>query len=184
VGDWNIFQKLIIFFWVVCDFYLSLQQVFIITWFMDNCNIRQEGSTLYVNLEFELTVANSSALQEELRKRLSPEITKIVFDATDLVYISSSGIRVIIFVKQYKNISPQVVFMNCAKEIREIFDISGISNFVIYEDEEPSAKESEPSDDEDDEWQQKMAETKQKMLEHFSAHNDVVMYQMKLGQNE
>ena len=68
--------------------------------------------------------------------------------------------------------------------IREIFDISGISNFVIYEDEEPSAKESEPSDDEDDEWQQKMAETKQKMLEHFSAHNDVVMYQMKLGQNE
>jgi hypothetical protein len=29
-----------------------------------------------------------------------------------------------------------------------------------------------------------MAEAKQKMLEHFSAHNDVVVYQMKLGQNE
>lgn len=151
---------------------------------MENSNIRQEGSTLYVDLEYELTFANSPALQEELKQWLSPGITKIVFDASNLVYISSSGIRVIIFVKQYKDIAPQVVFKNCAKQIREIFDIAGISNFISYVDEEPSAQESELSEDEDDEWQKKMAETKQKMLDHFSAHNDVVVYQMKLGQEE
>lgn len=151
---------------------------------MDNFNIRQEESTLYVNLEFELTFANAPVLQEALKERLSPDITKIVFDATNLVYISSSGIRVIVFVEKYQDRSPQVVFKNCAKEIREIFDIAGISNFISYVDDEPLSQESELSGDENDEWQQKMAETKQKMLDHFSAHNDVVVYQMKLGKSE
>ena len=126
---------------------------------MDNWNIRQEGSTLYISLEYELTVFNSPALQDELEKWLSSDIREIVFP-------------------------PQVVFKNCAKEIREIFDIAGVSNFVSYVDDMSSAQEPDLSEDEDDEWQQKMAEAKQKMLEHFSAHNDVVVYQMKLGQNE
>lgn len=170
---------------LVSDFYLSLQQDFIVSTFvMDNWNIRQEGSTLYISLEYELTVFNSPALQDELEKWLSSDIREIVFDASNLVYISSSGIRVILYVKKYLSIPPQVVFKNCAKEIREIFDIAGVSNFVSYVDDMSSAQEPDLSEDEDDEWQQKMAEAKQKMLEHFSAHNDVVVYQMKLGQNE
>ena len=57
------------FFLLVSDFYLSLQQDFIVSTFvMDNWNIRQEGSTLYISLEYGLTVFNSPALQDELEK--------------------------------------------------------------------------------------------------------------------
>ena len=65
---------------------------------MDNWNIRQEGSTLYISLEYELTVFNSPALQDELEKWLSSDIREIVFDASNFVYLSSSGIRVILYV--------------------------------------------------------------------------------------
>jgi len=67
-----LYQKFVVYdavFLLVSDFYLSLQQDFIVSTFvMDNWNIRQEGSTLYISLEYELTVFNSPALQDELEK--------------------------------------------------------------------------------------------------------------------
>ena len=53
--------------------------------------IRLEGTTLYIYLGYELTSQNAPELQEALQQYRSQNITKMVFDATDLVYISSLG---------------------------------------------------------------------------------------------
>ena len=58
---------------------------------------RKEGATLYVYLGFELSVSNSTALREMFEAYRGQDINRIEFDATDLVFLSSSGVRVIIF---------------------------------------------------------------------------------------
>lgn len=141
--------------------------------------IKKEGTTLYVKLGYELSTANAPELQERLNEYQGQGIRKVVFDATELVYISSSGIRVVIFAQKKLGMDPEIVFQNCATEIYETLELTGITNFISFVDDGHKDGSAES-----DEWQQKIADTRQKMLDHFAANNDVVMYQMRLGQEE
>lgn len=68
---------------------------------MDNrFSINLEGTILYVYLGYELMTDNAPVLLEELKTYQGQDITKIEYDATDLVYISSSGIRAITYTFQ------------------------------------------------------------------------------------
>jgi anti-anti-sigma factor len=147
--------------------------------------IKQEGSVLNVNLGFELSINNTPILQEKLRENLGPDITKVVFDATELVYISSSGIRAIIYAKQKTGRSPEIEFLNCADQIHEVLDISGLSQYINFvKDERMDPVTDDTNVNPGNDWRQKKAEAKQKMVDHFAAHNDVVLYQMKLGEQD
>lgn len=150
---------------------------------MDNdFKITLEGTTLHVELDFELSTKNAPALQDGLKQYQDQDIQKVVFDATNLVYISSAGIRVIIFASQKLSRRPKIEFLNSAKEIYDTLDISGITNFISFVEDE--RKNGDTDVQGDDEWAQRMAEAKQKMLDKFAANNDVVMYQMRLGQDD
>ena len=145
--------------------------------------IKKEDTTLHVRLDYELSTANAASYQEQLSGYCGQDIRKVVFDATELVYISSSGIRVLLFAQKRLGNNPEIVFLNCAKEIFETLELTGITNFFTFvEDERKSG--SAGSDASEDNWQKKAAEARQKMLDHFSANNDVVMYQMRLGETE
>ena len=145
--------------------------------------IKKEGTTLFVKLDYELSTGNASSLQEEMAQYRGQGIKQIMFDATDLVFISSAGIRVVIFAQQRIGNEPEIVFVNCAKEIYDAFELTGIQHFMTFVDDE--RKTGMPgSGSSSDEWQKKISETRQKMLDHFAANNDVVMYQMRLGQED
>lgn len=141
--------------------------------------VEQTGSTLHVDLGFQLSVANAPDLQEKLNAYKNQDIKEIVFDATDLVHLSSIGIRVFVFAFQKFKHEPKIVFVNCAKAIYDTLDIVGITHmFTFVEDERSQAGPPE------NEWQEKLEELKNKDLEDFKAHNDVVVYQMKMGGTE
>ena len=78
----------------------------------DDFNIKLDGTTLNVYLGYELMNENAPALHNELKKYRGQNITKIVYDATDLVYISRSGIRVISYTFQELGKSPKIEFVN------------------------------------------------------------------------
>ena len=145
---------------------------------------KKEGTTLHVYLGFELSIANSAALREMFEAYRGQDISKIVFDATDLVFLSSSGIRVIIFAKQEVGQEPEIVFLNCAKEIYETFKITGLVDFFSFMDDERKTGDTDKGEAEDKEWEKEYNELRQKQLDNYAAHNDVVVYQMKLGQDE
>ena len=149
----------------------------------NNQKIRKEETTLYVKLDYELSTANASSLQESLGQYHGQDIRIIVFDATELVYISSSGIRVVLFAQKRLGNNPEIVFLNCAKEIYDTLELTGITNFITFVEDERMEAINDAGASED-EWQKKMHDTRQEMLDHFTANNDVVMYSMKLGQTE
>ena len=149
---------------------------------MDNrFSINLEGTILYVYLGYELMTDNAPVLLEELKNYQGQDITKIEYDATDLVYISSSGIRAITYTFQKLGHSPKIEFVNCAQEIYNTLDIVGITNFVSFVEDETKKGHTKTSDAK---LQEKLSRIHQQQLDNFAANNDVVVYNMKLGQEE
>ena len=146
--------------------------------------IKKEGSILQVYLGFELSMANSTTLREMLSEYRGQDINRIVYDATDLVFLSSSGIRTILYAMQEIGNEPEIVFVNCANEISETFKIAGLANFFSFVDDERKAGHMDGNGTDGSEWDQEYNMIRQEQLDKFAAHNDVVACQMKLGQNE
>ena len=146
--------------------------------------IKKEGSILQVYLGFELSMANSTTLREMLSEYRGQDINRIVYDATDLVFLSSSGIRTILYAMQEIGDEPEIVFVNCANEISETFKIAGLANFFSFVDDERKAGHMDGNGTDGSEWDQEYNMIRQEQLDKFAAHNDVVACQMKLGQNE
>ncbi len=95
-------------------------------------DVKREGTILTIVLGKELATGNAPALMEELNKYRDQGIEKVVFDATALSYIASSGIRTIIFAKQKLGSNPSIEFVNCAKDIYDVFEMTGIQDYITF----------------------------------------------------
>lgn len=143
-------------------------------------------NTLNILLGKDLSVDNASSLSEELSKYSGQGIERIVFDATGLIYLTSSGIRTLLYAYQDLGSKPEFIFLNCAKEIYEVLDLVGMTRFIKFQ-ESPEKKEQYRQrfigNLSINEVEQVATERKEK-LKDFSANNDVVCYSMKLGQED
>lgn len=122
------------------------------------------GTALLIELGRSLNTANAPILQEELTKYVGQDIEKIVFDASELLTLSSSGLRVVYFSKQRLGNKPEIVFVNCAKEIYNTLKMIGLASAIKFVKVE-SKKVTRRKED----------------LEEYVANNDVVCNSMKLG---
>ena len=98
----------------------------------DHFEVRKEGAVLTVVLGANLSVVNASALTDEINLYKGQDIEKLVFDATKLTYISSSGIRVILYCKKFLSHNLEIVFVNCNKEVLDVFDLVGIIPYITF----------------------------------------------------
>lgn len=146
--------------------------------------VKLDGTTLNVYIGYELLTENAPMLKKELLQYKGKDIQTIVFDATDLVFIESNGIRTVIFAQQEIGHSPKIFFLNCASKIQETLALVGITNFITFVEDERKNDQTAPSDKSADDWQKRFADAKQKELDNFAANNDLVMYQMKLGKED
>ena len=94
--------------------------------------VMQDAQTLSIILNGQLNTANSPALMEQLNNYKNKGIEKVVFDATNLSYIASSGIRTIIFAKQKLGGKPAIGFINCSAEIGSVFEMTGLQNYISF----------------------------------------------------
>ena len=85
-------------------------------------------------LSGRLDAASSPALQEELKKLIGQKISRLVFQAKDLEYISSAGLRVIIFAKQKIGVDAQVYLIGAQESVLNVVRMSGLDNFMTIQD--------------------------------------------------
>ena len=148
----------------------------------DNYTINLDGTTLTIILRGRLAVENAPALQQSLSNYQGRDIRKVVFDATELEFITSAGVRCIIFAKRELGQKPEIVFENCTKQIHEVFEMTGLSRFISFVNDN-RIKEREDNAKAGDELNQKLAHIRQKELDDFATNSDVVCYQMKLEED-
>lgn len=90
------------------------------------------GTSLTVAPEGRLDTITSPQLESELRADMNA-VTNLVFDLTNLTYISSAGLRVILSAQKAMNKKGTMVLRNVRPEIMEIFEITGFSSILTIE---------------------------------------------------
>ena len=106
---------------------------------MLNINKALEETKLNIALEGRLDTTTSPKLEEEIRADIGG-ITELVFDLSELAYISSAGLRVLLAAQKIMNEQGTMTVKNVSDEIMEIFEMTGFSEILTIEQEEKAAE--------------------------------------------
>ena len=85
-------------------------------------NKTQEGSVLTVALEGRLDTTTSPELETELKSSLDG-ITELIMDLEKLDYISSAGLRVLLWAQKTMNQNGSMVVKNVSEVVNEVFGL-------------------------------------------------------------
>ncbi len=91
-----------------------------------------EDTKLTVALEGRLDTTTAPQLEEELKGSLDG-VKELVFDMSNLEYISSAGLRVILSSQKIMNKQGSMIIKNVSEEIMEIFEVTGFVDILTIE---------------------------------------------------
>ncbi len=95
-------------------------------------NKTQEGSKLTVALEGRLDTTTAPELEEDLKGSLDT-VTDLVVDMEKLDYISSAGLRVLLWAQKTMNQKGTMVVKNVSEVVNEVFEVTGFSDILTIE---------------------------------------------------
>ena len=96
-------------------------------------NKNLENSKLTITLEGRLDTVTSPTLEAELKQSLDG-LTELVFDFSELEYISSAGLRVMLSAQKTMNKQGSMVIRHVNETIMEVFDVTGFSDILSIEE--------------------------------------------------
>lgn len=100
-----------------------------------------DGHTV-VSLAGQIDSTASQEFEEELVTIIDRGTHTMIVDFLNVKFISSAGLRVLLLAaKKVKPYGGKIVLSNLAKDVKEVFDISGFSSiFTIYDTKEDALK--------------------------------------------
>ena len=90
-----------------------------------------DGNTLTICLEGRLDLNSAPELEKEIE--ISANIERLVFDFEKLEYISSAGLRLILYMQDIMSKQGSMTIKNLNKIVREVFDVTGLSDELNIE---------------------------------------------------
>ena len=90
------------------------------------------GSALTIKVEGRLDTITAPKLEAELKSSISG-VTTLTFDFSNLEYISSAGLRVLLSAQKVMKKQGKMVVRNVNDTIMEVFEVTGFSDFLTIE---------------------------------------------------
>jgi anti-anti-sigma factor len=95
--------------------------------------IQENEKQLVAVLEGELDTAAAPAFEEAMQPLFDSKGREIVIDCTDLEYIASSGLRILLnILKKAKASGSRVVLRGVNEVIRDVFELTGFINLFEF----------------------------------------------------
>ena len=96
--------------------------------------IESVGENTVINLKGKLDYATASVLMEELKTLTGQGVKRIDFYCAELEYISSAGIRAMVFTKQKidKNVEVDVYMHDVSDLVKDVFAMSGLESYFEF----------------------------------------------------
>ncbi|MBR2705818.1 MAG: anti-sigma factor antagonist [Mogibacterium sp.] len=92
---------------------------------------KEENGFLMVELAGRIDSGNSAETEKEINELIAAHPgAKVVFDAEDLEYISSAGLRVLLHVRKG---NPSLKIINVRNDVYEVFEMTGFSQMIDIE---------------------------------------------------
>lgn len=92
-------------------------------------NKEVNGSKLNIALVGRLDTTTSPELEKELKASLD-DIQELVFDFTQLEYISSAGLRVLLAAQKTMNRQGSMIVCNVNETVMEVFEVTGFVDLL------------------------------------------------------
>ena len=99
---------------------------------MLNIGIEANGDSLTVRLEGKLNTTAAMELDEKLRQAL-PGVKELVLDLEKLEYITSAGLRVLLFAQKTMATQGKMTLRNVCSEILKILKMTGMLKMMTIE---------------------------------------------------
>ena len=98
---------------------------------------RLEGDVAILALEGRLDLTSASSLKEASKNVLNNESKKVILNLDKVDFINSSGLGALVSIlKEVRNSQGSMKLTNLAPYVKEIFDITQLTNiFEIFSDE-------------------------------------------------
>ena len=97
-----------------------------------NITKTKEGANLTLALEGRLDTTTAPRLEEEVKSALEG-VTELVLDFSQLEYLSSAGLRVILAAQKIMNKQGKMVIRHVNETIMEVFEITGFIDILTIE---------------------------------------------------
>lgn len=95
-------------------------------------NKQADGESLILALNGKLDTITAPNLEAVLKESLDGT-AKLVFDFTELEYLSSAGLRVLLEAQKTMNGAGQMVIRNVSEPVMEVFEITGFKDLFTIE---------------------------------------------------
>jgi anti-sigma B factor antagonist len=99
---------------------------------MLNIGIEANGDSLTLRLEGKLNTTAAMELDEKLRQAL-PGVKELVLDLEKLEYITSAGLRVLLFAQKTMATQGKMTLRNVGSEILKILKMTGMLKMMTIE---------------------------------------------------
>lgn len=93
-----------------------------------NTTIKNEGDISIISLTGSLDTNTSKEAEDQINKLIEEGSIKLLIDLTDLDYISSSGLRILLSTsKKLKSLRGEMRICGLNETVNEVFEISGFT---------------------------------------------------------
>ena len=99
---------------------------------MLNIDKNLDGDALFVALEGRLDTTTAPELEDSLKESFEG-IRSLIIDLENLEYISSAGLRVLLFTQKTMNKQGEMKVVKAGDAIMEIFEVTGFSDILTIE---------------------------------------------------
>lgn len=94
----------------------------------------QDGARSTLSLSGRLDTNSSRQLEEAIGAAFEQVFQELVLDMSDLEYISSAGLRVLLgALKRCRSAHAGMKVVNACEAVLEVFEITGFSSFLVIE---------------------------------------------------
>jgi len=95
---------------------------------------QKTGADLTVSLDGKINAVTAPELQNELKNLLTEEITKIILDFAAVTFLSSAGIRTILWtVTQMNGRQGTMILKNVTDTVKEVFVLTELDTALNFE---------------------------------------------------
>ena len=92
----------------------------------------KNGNSLTVFVNGRLDTTTAPQLESELKQSFNG-VEKLVFDFSELEYLSSAGLRVLLSTQKVMNKQGEMIVKNVNETIKEIFEVTGFTDILTIE---------------------------------------------------
>lgn len=93
---------------------------------------KEEGKNLTIALEGRLDTSTAPQLEQAISENIDGK-ENLLLDFTEIAYISSAGLRVLLSTQKIMNKQGKMVIRNVCDDVKEVFEVTGFNDILTIE---------------------------------------------------